>query len=98
MENDNIIYFAAQRMPATHWSHFDPGLQTRADIQTKMIQELETNKPPYVILDSEFDDALEPNDSAKSSGVLLMDNYIRSHYRWIQATGVLSIWQRLPAS
>jgi len=96
--NDNITYFATQRMPATHWSDFNPLLQNRADIQAKMIQELEVNKPPYVVLDSEFDDNAEPNDSSKSSGVMLLDDYIRSHYRWVQATGVMSIWQRVPGA
>ena len=36
--NDNLIYFATQRLPATHWSHFDPDLQNRYDIQTQMVE------------------------------------------------------------
>ena len=33
--NDNIIYFVAQRLPATHWSHFDPGLQNSSEFSRK---------------------------------------------------------------
>src|ERR1700722_13958540 len=51
--NDNLIYFATQRLPATHWSHFDPDLQNRLDIQTRMVDELEQKAPPYVVLDCE---------------------------------------------
>jgi hypothetical protein len=92
--NDNIIYFATQRLPATHWSHFDPDLQNRYDIQTQMTHELEQNKPPYIVLDAEYDSVREPNDSAKSSGVTLLDDYIHDKYWLAETYGVLSIWQR----
>jgi hypothetical protein len=92
--NDNIIYFATERLPATHWSHFDPGLQNRLDIQTQMIRELERNPPPYITLDSEFDLIREPNDSSKSSGVTLLDDYIHAKYEPRETFGTISIWQR----
>lgn len=92
--NDNITYFATQHLPATHWSHLDPDLETRYDIQTQMIHELERNKPPYIVIDAEFDSAGEPNDSSRSSGVLLLDNYLHDEYQPIETFGILSIWQR----
>jgi hypothetical protein len=91
--NDNLIYFATQCLPATHWSHFDPGQQTRADIQTQMIGELERKQPAYVVLDAEFDDVREPNESANSSGVTLLDGYIRSQYRLAANFGTISVLQ-----
>ncbi len=91
--NDNLIYFATQRMPATHWSHFDPDLQNRYDIQTQMVHELKANAPPYIVLDSEFDSLREPNDSANSSGALLLDNYIHDRYELIETFGIMSIWK-----
>jgi hypothetical protein len=93
-ENDNIIYFAARRLPATHWSHFDPGLQNSYVIQEQMVHDLEINAPPYIVLDSEFDHRREPNDSAKSTGVTLLDEYIHKTYQQTQSFGDLSIWQR----
>jgi hypothetical protein len=92
--NDNIIYFATERLPATHWSHFDPDLQNRLDIQTQMIRELERNPPPYITLDSEFDLVREPNDSSKSSGVTLLDDYIHAKYEPSETFGTISIWHR----
>jgi hypothetical protein len=92
--NDNIIYFATERLPATHWSHFDPGLQNRLDIQTQIIRELERNPPPYITLDSEFDLIREPNDSSKSSGVTLLDDYIHAKYEPRETFGTISIWRR----
>jgi hypothetical protein len=94
--NDNLIYFATQRLPATHWSHFDPDLQNRLDIQTRMVDELEQKAPPYVVLDSEFELSREPNDSAKSSGVTLLDDYIHDKYQPSESFGTMSIWQRKP--
>jgi hypothetical protein len=92
--NDNLIYFATQRLPATHWSHLDPGLQTSYEIQTQMIKELERSAPPYIVLDSEFDLTREPNDSAKSSGVTLLDDYIRDKYQPSETFGIMSIRRR----
>jgi hypothetical protein len=95
--NDNLIYFASHRLPATRWSHFDPDLQNRYDIQVQIVQELEVNTPPYVVLDSEFDQVHEPNDSSRSSGVTLLDEYLHKNYQYTQTFGRMSIWQRIPA-
>jgi hypothetical protein len=92
--NDNLIYFAAQRLPVTKWSHFDPSLQNSYGIQEEMIREFERMPPPYIVLDSEFEDVKEPNDSSKSSGVTLLDDYIDRKYQDIQCFGDLCIWQR----
>lgn len=92
--NDNLIYFASQRLPATHWSHFDPGLQNRADIQTEIVHELELKAPPYVVRDSQFDLIREPNDSSKSTGVTILDHYLDTEYQRVCTFGELSIWRR----
>jgi hypothetical protein len=59
-----------------------------------MIRELERNAPPYIVLDSEFDLTREPNDSAKSSGVTLLDDYIRDKYQSAETFGIMSIRRR----
>ncbi|HEV2578221.1 MAG TPA: hypothetical protein VGU25_13515 [Acidobacteriaceae bacterium] len=92
--NDNMTYFATQRLPATKWSHFDPFLQNTAPIQQEMVAELERNKPPYVVLDSEFDAVHEPNGSSVHTGVHLLDNYIAQHYQWVKTFGEMTILQR----
>jgi hypothetical protein len=92
--NDSLIYFASQRLPATKWSELDPDLETRYDIQKQMVHELEVNAPPYIVLDSEFQSMREPNDSSKSSGVTLLDEYIHNRYQHVETFGDMSIWQR----
>ena len=95
VSNDLLTYFAAGRLPATRWSHFDPDLQTRADIQTEMIHELDRQGVRYVILESQFDSLVEAsNDSSKSSGVTLLDDYIRRNYHQLETFDALSLWLR----
>jgi hypothetical protein len=93
--NDTLTYFAAARLPATRWHHFDPGLQTRADVQSDIVAELQARELRYIVL-LEWEDVMEPNDSAKSSGVRVLDDYIRQHYRPIKSYGGLSILLRDP--
>jgi hypothetical protein len=95
--NDNIIYFATQRLPATHWHDLDPLLENRRDIQLLMIQDIDSNKPPYIVIDAEFEDVHEPNESDKSTGVTLLDDYIHAKYRQTISFGLFSIWQRVEA-
>jgi hypothetical protein len=92
--NDMITYFAVQRLPAVKWTEFDPFLENRADIQQEMIAGLEQHRPPYLVLDSEYDNAWEPNGSSVSTGVHLLDDYISAHYKAVQQYGELTILQR----
>jgi hypothetical protein len=92
--NDNIIYFAVQRLPAVRWSQLDPFVENLADIQEDMIGGFEQHKPPYIVLDSEFENSWEPNGSALSTGVHLLDDYIAAHYKAVQQYGVFTILQR----
>jgi hypothetical protein len=93
--NDNLIYFATLRLPATKWSQFDPDLVNRYDIQKQIIDDLEATAPPYIVLDPEFDLTHEPNDSSKSSGVTLLDEYIHNKYQHVETFGEMSIFQRI---
>jgi Dolichyl-phosphate-mannose-protein mannosyltransferase len=93
--NDNITYFATQRLPATMWSHFDPGLQNSYDTQIEMARELNLTAPPYIVLDSEYDAVREPNESSRSTGVTLLDDYIRNNYRPVEHFARMTIWQRV---
>lgn len=95
--SDSLTYFAAERLPATRWAHFDPGLQNRPDIQAEIIRELDARAPPYIALDAEFEAVHEPNDSSRSTGVHLLDLYLRRNYELTQTFGEMSIWRRIPA-
>jgi len=97
--NDLLTYFIAGRLPATRWSHFDPDLQTRADIQQQMTDEIDAQAVRFIVLEPEFNQVTEPsNDSSKSSGVKLLDDYIHSNYHPIQMFGDVSVLLRNGAS
>ena len=92
--NDMMLYFVAKRQPATKWDLFAPGLQTTVVIQNEMVSELESKKPRFVVLESDFDNVAEPNDSAVSSGVTVLDEYIRNHYDFVANFGSLNVVER----
>ncbi|MFN3819239.1 glycosyltransferase family 39 protein [Blastomonas sp.] len=90
--NPVYLYFSTDRLPGTHWHHFDPGLQTRADIQTQIVADLQRNKVNWVVRDFSFDDIKEPNKSSRSSGVKILDEYLASRYRPVASSGETQIW------
>lgn len=92
--NDNLIYFASERLPATKWSEYDAGMQSNYEVQADMIRDLNKTVPPYVILDAEFEDVNEPNASSKNTGVTILDDYIRSKYTHLRSFGYLELWRR----
>jgi hypothetical protein len=89
--NDIIFYFLAARRPATRWHELHPGFATTAPIQAEMVAELIRSRPPYVVLNTGWDNAQEPNDSALSSGVTTLDDFIRSSYRPVASFGTYQI-------
>lgn len=93
-ENDNSLYFLSGRLPATKWSQYDPGLQNSQAIQAEMVEDLERNKPPLVILDTEFDNYKENNAGTNHSGVTLLDDYIHNNYRKVAEYGPYLVLQR----
>jgi hypothetical protein len=92
--NDVALYFLAGLRSATKWHQFDPGLQNSVEIQRNMIDELGRNNPNYVVLESQWDDVIEPNASARSSGVVLLDDYIRHNFHLVAAFGTISVLNR----
>jgi hypothetical protein len=77
---DILLYFIAQRLSATKWYELNPGLQTTAQIQQRIIDEFQHNPPKMVVLVDAFSAVNEPNASAVSSGVHLLDDYIKDHF------------------
>jgi len=89
--NDALFYFVGGWVPATKWYHFDPGLQTSKQIQTAMISDLQATKPHYAVLESEWIDFSEPNESAVSSNVTLLDDFLRANFQPVQVFGKLTV-------
>jgi hypothetical protein len=88
--NDMLFCFVLNRPSATKWHHFDPGLQTSAPIQQLMIGELRGARPKLIILVN-WGELTDPNDSSRSSGVTLLDDYIRQAYQPVATFGVYNV-------
>jgi hypothetical protein len=89
--NNLVFYFAVNRRPATKWYHFDPGLQTTKPIQREIIQDLQNNKPKFIVIDSEWDANEEPNESSVRSGVKDLDDFIAQNYPVVARFGIYTI-------
>ena len=48
-----------------------------------------------MVLFSTFEDHVEPNAIGRSSGVVDLDLYIRSHYRPVARFGGYAVWKRI---
>ena len=94
--NDVGFYFISNLSPATKWYHFDPGLQTSAPIQQLIIRDLANSRPQYIVLESQWAGVREPNASSLSSGVRLLDQFIKEHYQPVAEFGSLSVLKAMP--
>jgi hypothetical protein len=85
------LAFAAAAIPPTRWHDLHPGVQTRADVQAQMIEELRAAPLAYVVLDGQWDFVTESNDSALSSGVTALDDYLDDHFEPVFRAGSLTV-------
>ena len=92
--NDVVSYFAMDRMPATRWHHFDSGLQTSERIQREIVAELESQRVRFAILETTWDGIAEPNGSGRSSGVKVLDEYLRGAYSAVAQFGEIYVLER----
>lgn len=81
---DSSFYYLADRLPATRYDELHPGLTDQAQIQSTIIEEIRSVR--YVVL-WDAPESTEPNASSVGSGVTLLDDYLRSHYRTVHAAG-----------
>lgn len=78
--NDVRLYFLSERRSITRWYDLHPGVQTTLPIQNQIIDSMQHLDPPVIVLNSTWDNTIEPNQSQYSSGVTVLDRYIRAHY------------------
>jgi len=78
--NDVRFYFVSGRSSITKWYDLHPGVQTTLPIQNEIVDSLRRQSPKVVVLNYAFDEVQEPNASQYSSGVTVLDDYIRDHY------------------
>ena len=78
--NDVRLYFLSGRGSVTRWYDLHPGVQTTLPIQNQIVDSMRQEHPPVVVIDTAWDDTIEPNQSQYPSGVTVLDDYIRTHY------------------
>lgn len=89
--SDVSFYFVSDRSSITKWYDLHPGVQTTLPIQQEMVDSLKQYAPKFVVLDSAADKKMEPNQSRYSSGVMVLDDYIRAHYAPQVSFGTLTV-------
>jgi len=94
--NDVLFSFLSKRLSATKWHHFDPGVQTTREIQSEMAVELEAVKPKVIVLRSDWSDLREPNESSISSGVSVLDDFIRARYVLAATFASIQVYELRP--
>lgn len=95
--NDLSAYFLARRVPATRWHTYDAGLHASAPVQSAIIGDLERTGTRIALVSRAYEQVREPNLSAVSSGVTLLDRYLAEQFRVIGVFGVYSVLERVPA-
>ena len=90
--NDAIIYFLADRAPATRFVETNTGLISTAAAQHELMSELDHRRVPLIVL---IDIASkEPNLSSVDQGPALLDPYIRARYRATARFGPYTVMER----
>jgi hypothetical protein len=92
--NDVSFYFLSERLPATRWAQYDPGVQTSEAVQREMVAELDRYHVKYIVQNRTFDDAREDNASAVSSGILILDDYITASFHEVRVWGKIAVLER----
>jgi hypothetical protein len=78
---DPLLYVLADRPNPTRYDVLQPGVVTTARVQREMVRDLRRARPPVLVrwIDPRAR-ASEPNGSSRSSGVTLLDDYLRATY------------------
>jgi hypothetical protein len=89
-----LFYFLAERDSATRYHELVSGVSTTRPVQETIVADLERHGVRYVVLSSAFDEVIEPNASMVSSGVTVLDDYLRAHYAPVAQYAAFTILQR----
>ena len=89
---DPLLYVITGHPNATRYDVMQPGVVTTAPVQAEIVSSLRRAHTRVVVrwLDPRAEQA-EPNGSSRSSGVHILDDYLRSHYRPLSRDGVYQV-------
>lgn len=92
--NDIMFYFLSERHSATKYHELHPGLATTKEVQLEIVDELKRNNVKFIVLWSGAENVAEPNESSLSSGITILDDYIRTNYAPVMYFGPYKILQK----
>lgn len=92
--NDLMVVFLADRPSPTKYTELHPGLATTLAVQQEIVRELTEKNVQWVVTMRGWE-SREPNASAISSGVTVLDDFIRAHYRVDATFGLYQVWRKL---
>lgn len=89
--NDVMFYFLAERESPVKYTELHPGVATTREVQEKIIEDISSSGVRVIVLKEETTIEME-NKSSESSGVTLLDDYIRENYHLDKRFGEYSVW------
>jgi hypothetical protein len=91
--NDIGFYFLANRPCATKYHDLFPGVATTRSVQEVIVHDIESKNVRWIVL-VYVPDPKEPNESAVSSGVHDLDDFIRANFTKAAEFGNYGIWKK----
>jgi hypothetical protein len=92
-----LLYVLADRPNPTRYDIQAPGVVTTAPVQREIVRDLERTRTPVVVRwTARVTAAREPNRAGESSGVTILDEYLRRAYRRAARYGDYVILERRP--
>jgi len=92
--NDIMFYFLADRQSATKYHQLERSLVTTLPVQQEIVESLKSRQVGYVVLVSLWENQTEQNESGVSSGVTILDDFIRFNYQPAAHFGAYAIYKR----
>jgi hypothetical protein len=94
--NDIMFYFLSNRCSATKYHELHCGVATTFSVQNHIIQELKKYDVKYIVIFwAEDSISKEPNKSSESSGVVILDDFIRANYIAVANFGYYGICRKI---
>ena len=90
--NDISFYFLAGRPIPTRYHELHPGVATTRPVQEEIVEELKRGDVRWLML-VDWPNPSEPNGSAVSSGVTVLDDYIGDNYQRDRSVGWYQLWR-----
>jgi len=91
--NDAFFYFLANRDSASKYQELHPGVITTLPVQKEIVNDLKNQKVSYLVLFSQPKDFAKPNEGGRSTGVVVLDKFIREKYQVVEEFGYYTVWK-----